>query len=238
MRDNWISTQNSAVNSPELAAPSQVQNVIDRLFRDGTVVSRMDGKSRDLFPIAIPELEGHSLRNWVQREGAGRTIEVGLAFAMSTLFICQGLLENGKPERRHVVLDPNQETWYANSGIQALQDAGVMGMVEFHAKESRLLLPEFLADGHRFDLAFVDGNHRFEFVFLDLIYLASLVRGNGIIFVDDYQLPAVARAVSFCSNNLGWTTEELSPHDDHHQWAVLRTPLVPLERKFDDYVDF
>ena len=58
------------------------------------------------------------------------------------------------------------------------------------------------------------------------------------MFVDDYQLPAVARAVSFCVTNLDWTLEEVSAADELHQWAVLRTSAVADTRPFDYYVDF
>jgi hypothetical protein len=57
------------------------------------------------------------------------------------------------------------------------------------------------------------------------------------VFVDDYQLPAVARAVSFCVTNLGWTIEETSTADDHHHWTVLRTSRVLDTRPFDHFVD-
>ena len=89
-----------------------------------------------------------------------------------------------------------------------------------------------------FDLAFVDGNHRFDGVFVDLIYLGRLVRQGGIVFLDDYQLPAVARAVSFFLTNLGWMLEEVSAADDYHRGAVLRTSAVPDTRPFDFYVEF
>jgi hypothetical protein len=69
-------------------------------------------------------------------------------------------------------------------------------MVELHAEESQIALPRLLGEARRFHLAFVDGNHRFDGV-----------------FVDDYQLPAVARAVSFCVTNLDWTLEEVSAAD-------------------------
>jgi hypothetical protein len=52
---------------------------------------------------------------------------------------------------------------------------------------------------------------------LDLLILGRLVRAGGIIFVDDYQLPAVARAVSFCVTNLNWTIEEVSAENDLHR---------------------
>jgi hypothetical protein len=44
--------------------------------------------------------------------------------------------------------------------------------------------------------------------------------------------------VSFCTSNLGWTLEEITPGDEYHQWAVVRTPEVPVERAFDHFVDF
>ena len=57
------------------------------------------------------------------------------------------------------------------------------------------------------------------------------------MFLDDYGLPAVARAVSFFVTNLGWTVEE-SARDDLHEWAVLRTAMGLDARPFDYFVDF
>ena len=111
-------------------------------------------------------------------------------------------------------------------------------MVEHHAEASEIALPRFLGEARSFHLAFVDGNHRFDGVFLDLVFLGRLVRVGGIVFVDDYPLPAVARAVSFCVTNLGWTLEEVSAAADLHRWAVLRTSAGPDTRLFDYYVDF
>jgi predicted O-methyltransferase YrrM len=235
LRDESVSGPSDA--STKLS-PQRLRHVIDRLFRDGTAQARVDGKIHQLFPVGIAAVEGESLREWVRREGATFTIEIGLAYGISALFVCEGLLANGASKARHVVLDPNQKTRFANCGLQFLDEAGVAELVEYHPEESEIVLPRFLAEGRRFDLAFVDGNHRFEGVFLDLIYLGRLVRTGGIIFVDDYHLPSVARAVSFCTKNLGWTVEEVSTRDAVHHWAVLRTAAVPLQRGFDHYVDF
>ncbi len=73
---------------------------------------------------------------------------------------------------------------------------------------------------------------------MDLTYLRRLVRPGGVVFMDDYQLPAVGRAVSFFVTNLGWTVEEVSPDDDLHQWGILRTSVLPDTRPFDYYIDF
>ena len=215
----------------------QVRDVIERLVRDGTAVAR-DGSLHTLFPIAITAAEGEALRTWVIREGATRTIEIGLGYGLSALFIGEALRSRDDAGARHVALDPFQTTSFADRGLQLLEEAGLAELVEFHAEESQIALPRFLGEGRSFDFAFVDGNHRFERVFLDVIYLGRLVLPGGVVFVDDYQLPAVARAAAFCLTNLGWTSEEVSAVDDLHQWAVLRTPREPDTRPFDHFVDF
>lgn len=216
----------------------RVRSVVERLVRDGTAVARSDGTVHNLFPIAVSAAEGEALRGWVVREGAMRTVEVGLAYAVSALHVCEGLLANGDPAARHVAIDPLQGAFFSGCGLQFLEEAGVAGMVEHHEEESQLALPRFLCEARSFDLAFVDGNHRFDRVFVDLFYLGRLVRSGGIVFLDDYQLPGVARAASFYLTNLGWTLEEVSAPDDFHRWAVLRTSAVPDARPFDHFIDF
>jgi predicted O-methyltransferase YrrM len=220
------------------SALRRVRSVIERLVRDGTVVARSDGTLHELFPVAASAAEGEALRGWVLREEATRTIEIGLGYGISALHVCEGLLVNAGPEGHHTVIDPYQATRFSDCGLQLLGEAGVSGMVEHHAEESQLALPRLLWEARVFDLAFVDGNHRFDGIFVDLVYLGRLVRPGGVVFLDDYQLPAVARAVSFFLTNLGWTLEVVSAADDYHRWAVLRTSALPDTRPFDYYVDF
>ena len=215
-----------------------VERVIDRCFEDGYTVARSDGSVHELFPVAIGRDEGESLRGWVEREGARQTVEVGLGYGVSALFVCAGLLACDGAGARHVVIDPFQQSEFAGIGLRHLDDAGVSEMVDFYAEESQIVLPRLLSESREFDLAIVDGNHRFDGVFLDLVYLGRLVRPGGIVFVDDLQLPAVARAVSFMTTNLEWQIEEDASSDDRHHWVVLRTARDPKPRRFDHYVEF
>ena len=216
----------------------RVRSVIERLVREGSSVARLDGTLHSLFPVAASAAEGEALREWVLREGAAQTIEIGLGYGISALHVCEGLLANADPTAHHVVIDPYQATRFSDCGLQFLEEAGVSELVELHKEKSHIALPRFLSEARSFEFAFVDGNHRFDGVFVDLFYLGRLVQPGGVVFVDDYQLPAVARATSFFVRNLGWTLEEVSAWDDVHQWAVLRTSAVPDTRAFDFYVDF
>jgi predicted O-methyltransferase YrrM len=219
-------------------ALGRIRGVLTRLLRDGTATARSDGSVHRLFPVAVGADEGTAIRSWVVGEHAARTVEIGLGYGISALFACEGLLAVGGPGARHVVIDPYQDTRFASCGLQFLDEAGVADLVEHHAEESQAALPRLLAEGRRFDLAVVDGNHRFDAVFVDLYYLGRLLRPGGIVFLDDYQLPGVARAAGFFITNLGWAVEEIRAAEDWHHWAVLRTGTEPDTRPFAYLADF
>jgi hypothetical protein len=111
-------------------------------------------------------------------------------------------------------------------------------MVQHVARPSELALPALVEEESRFDVAFVDGNHRFDGVFVDLFFLGRLLRPAAPVFLDDYQLPGVRRAAAFFVANLGWSVRDVSPPDDVHQWAVLTTSARPDERPYDFFVGF
>jgi predicted O-methyltransferase YrrM len=222
----------------------QVQAVRRQLVSSGTVVAP-DGERREIFPVAIGHGEGAALRDRVIDAGALRTFETGLGFAVSTLHICEGLLANG-PGACHVAMDPFQTraaptagTTYAGVGLRTLEEAGVASLVEFYEEESQTVLPRLLREGRIFELAFIDGSHRFEAVFLDLVYAARLVPEGGVVFVDDTQLLPVRRAVEFCIDNLGWAVDGAGSDGDDHAWTVFRTgPAARLHRPFTEFADF
>jgi predicted O-methyltransferase YrrM len=201
------------------------------------MIAKADGSTRDVRGVSISAGEGEALARWVLREKAIRTIEIGLAYGVSALHICRALVESGAPGVRHVVLDPFQAR-FADCGLQVLEEAGVRSLVEFHAEMSQMALPKFLKQQRRFDLAFLDGNHRFDSVFVDLFYLGRLLRKGGVILLDDYQLPGIRRAVSFYVTNLHWRVEEECSRDELHHWVVVRTADADDTRDYRYFVDF
>lgn len=218
--------------------PDRVRSAIERLIRDGSMVAELDGSTHDVRTVSISPGEGEALSDWVLRENATRTIEIGLAYGFSALYICDGLIRSGNPAARHVVLDPFQQSRFGNCGLQVLREAGVATLVEYHDEISQIALPAFLKEGRQFDLAFVDGNHRFDSVFLDLFYLGRLLPKGGVILLDDYDLPGIRRAVSFYLSNLNWKIEETSPKDDGHHWIALRTSSAEDTRDFRYFKEF
>src|SRR3954451_5755901 len=132
----------SRVASVQVGVLEQIQAVRERLVSSGTVVAS-DGGVRAIFRIAIGPAEGAALRDRVVETGARRTVETGLGFAMSSLFICEGLLATGG-DASHVAIDrfqlkprPVAGTTYAGVGLHTLEEAGVHSIVDSTSRSRR-----------------------------------------------------------------------------------------------------
>ena len=218
----------------------RVHSVIEGLDRDGEKEVFPDYPNTSVFrKVSIPSAEGISLREWVIKEKAVNSIEVGLAFGFSALHICEGLLQNNEEKAKHTIIDANQtqKDKYDNVGLNTLARAGLDGIIEFHGEKSQLVLPRLLRENRRFDFGFIDGNHLFDYVFLDLFYLGHLVKMGGIIYIDDYEYPAIRKATSFFVKNLDWKIEEKGSYKEN-EWLVMRTSDKQDTRHFLYFIDF
>jgi predicted O-methyltransferase YrrM len=138
---------------------------LDQAYLRGNVRTP-SGDAIGLTPHSIEREQGEAMRDLALAEGVEHTIEVGLALGMSALFLCQAVMARGG---RHVAIDPFQQRSWSLAGVTALRDAGVRDIVEVIEEESQLALPRLVAEGREFDFAFIDGDHRFESVLLDLL---------------------------------------------------------------------
>jgi predicted O-methyltransferase YrrM len=224
----------------------RLERFVEEAYGRGSVLGAA-GEPVELAPHSVePEL-GAALRDLAIAEGAERTIEVGLALGMSALFLCQAVLPCGG---RHVAIDPFQQESWNGAGLRTLREAGVEDVVEVIEEESQLALPRLVSEGREFDFAFIDGDHRFEGVFLDLYFMTRLVKPGGLVVVDDMWMPAVRAAVAYVERNLAATLEpDALPNG--FRWrrrltrgvprgtgdtAVLRLPSERPELRWDEFV--
>jgi predicted O-methyltransferase YrrM len=219
---------------------------LDAAYREGSVLDGR-GEAISLSPHSIERADGEALRELLVAEGVERTIEVGLALGISALWFCQAVAERGG---RHVAVDPFQEESWHGAGLRTLREGGVGELVDVIEEESQLALPRLVSEGRGFDFAFVDGDHRFEGVFLDLYYMTRLVRPGGLIAIDDMWMPSIRMAVAYAEKNLSLDLEP-DAIEGAFRWsrrprrglppgtggiAVLRTPQEPPELRWDDFV--
>lgn len=228
----------------------QIRETLQSIYSDGKVYGD-SGRALDALPVGLSPEESAYLTEFARSRGVGSTIETGFAYGLSGLSLCLAMIQQGLDAPCHVAMDPMQKALWDNSGIQVFQRAGVSAALEFYEEGSQFVLPRLRDQGRSFDLGFIDGDHRYDAVFIDMYYMHHLIRPGGWILVDDMQLPAVATAVRFFESSLGY---ERDPSNDirsssrlkrlqgkkepHPRTAIFRRPDSTPKRAWDHFEPF
>lgn len=210
---------------------AQVRAVRTRLHEQGP--ARLRPVTGDFDRVALPRHDCDALRDALIAEKARVVVEIGLAYGSSALAIGEALLHGSPTGVSHVMIDPYQESSYANVGWEAVRDAGLGPSSVLITEPSSRALPRLAGEGFTADAAFVDGSHRFHEVFVDLYYLRSLVHPGGLVILDDTEWPSVATAVRYFDLNLGWRPEPIGG-----RLAARRLPAEPVEPPFTEFTPF
>jgi predicted O-methyltransferase YrrM len=171
--------------------------IIDEIYQTRVV----HDASGNEYPLSaeVGPAEGEYLYRLVSADSSiSKTLEVGCAFGLSSLHICEALRD--RPNPCHVIVDPGQIRSWHGVGIANLQRAGI-SFYRHIAEPSEFALPELVrSEAGTFDLIFIDGWHTFDHTLLDLFYANLLVRVGGYIVVDDCTWRSVSAAVSYFRN--------------------------------------
>jgi predicted O-methyltransferase YrrM len=165
---------------------------------------RCERSNGNFVPIIaqISRQEGEFLQTIIRQLKPVVSLEIGLAFGVSALFICEALSEAATPQMRHIVIDRAQMHEPVNGqGLCNLKQAGYEPLIEFHHMDSQRALPQLEASGRSIDFAFVDGAHTFDHCLVDFFYIDRMLRVGGIVAFDDVGFPSIRKVVRFIVTN-------------------------------------
>jgi predicted O-methyltransferase YrrM len=227
--DAGEATLNADLRNSETAR--RISERIDRIYARGAIEGE-DGRLHDLGVTSASRRRGAFIAGLVASERPRATLEIGMAWGLSTLFILQALLEAGQEFQPHVVIDPFEAGLFFNAARRSLRELGIENLVEFHAVPSELLLPQLVREQRRFDLAFIDGDHQFESVFTDLRFMNLLLKPGGMVIFDDANWDSVRLACRFAEHNFGYDEAAVFPSMSKRHWIGRnRLPSMRAYRK-------
>jgi predicted O-methyltransferase YrrM len=145
---------------------------------------------------SVSDQEGEFLWKLIRENSYQKTIEIGCALGVSSLYICDALSQSNSPS--HLIIDPNQTSEYSCIGIRNLQTRGIefFSLVE---EPSELALPKLLDRKEIFDFGFIDSWHTFDHTLLEFFYLNRLVRVGGMIVFHDAYYPSITKLLRYLS---------------------------------------
>src|ERR1700746_831850 len=153
-----------------------------------------DGK--DTLPLTsfMDEREGNLLFRVVRSVRPTTSLEVGFAYGVSAMYVCDALAKNGNPAR-HIVVDPFQFSQWKGIGLRNIERAGYGELVELHAAPSEIALPQLLYENTVLDMAVIDGWHTFDHALVDFFYVNKMLRIGGVVVMDDSSMPSIGKLV-------------------------------------------
>jgi predicted O-methyltransferase YrrM len=161
---------------------------------DGTATLPLRHPDFPDLPVHVDETEGAFLQSIIRRLQPDTTLEIGFAYGISTLYICEELSTLNKPVR-HIVTDPFQSTQWRGIGVRNVRQAGFEHIMDFREERSEQLLPRLLADNTTLDFALIDGWHTFDQVMVEFYYLNRMLRTGGVLVFDDADRRSVNRVI-------------------------------------------
>ena len=175
---------------------ARIHQQILRTYETRTLLGE-DGVEHTLRPGAVAYQRGEFISQTISQAGAVRTLETGCGSGLSALFILEATVKNGAGAGAHVIMDPEQNSFFQGVGTRSIKEAGAWENVDFRLERSQIVMPGLWAQGRLFDAVYIDGDHKFDGVFCDAYYGHRLLKPGGIMVIDDVWMDAVYLACHF-----------------------------------------
>lgn len=153
--------------------------------------------------------KGAVLHDWHERIRPELSLETGLAYGFSTLFVLGCMKRHGYGH--HVAVDPYQMAHFGGFGTTHARHLGMEDRFTFLDQDSATALTRLHVKGERAQWVFIDGDHRFDGAFLDFVLAARMLDVGGVIILDDVWLRSVRKVVRFVRRNRPDFVEEKVP---------------------------
>jgi predicted O-methyltransferase YrrM len=105
-----------------------MNEVLRSILSSGSVATE-DGKTRSVHS-AISREEGQFLQEVIRSARPQVSLEVGWAYGVSSLYICEALREVNAA--KHIIIDPHQHSIWEGIGLSNLSRAGYLDIVDFN----------------------------------------------------------------------------------------------------------
>lgn len=180
-----------------------VLNAIDQPFRDALISlyrgepQRGDGDqvfAMEFLGTKISPEQGIWIYNLCREIKPEATLEIGLAYGFSMLFFLAASKKNGKGS--HTAIDP-----FPWNGVAYCKAREVAMPLEAINELSERAGVDLARNERKFDVIFIDGNHRFDNALMDFSLFSRVCSLHGYVILDDMWMSSIQAVVRFLKKN-------------------------------------
>ncbi len=143
--------------------------------------------------------QGMCIYNLCRKVKPQRTLEIGMAYGFSTIYFLAAIKANHKG--LHVAMDPFETSVWHSIGIKKVQELSMDSSFRFMPEYDFFAVPDMAREKQKFDVIFIDGNHRFDDVLLDFTLSDYICAEQGYIILHDLWMPSIKKVAKFIKNN-------------------------------------
>ena len=176
--------------------------VLKGILETGNATSA-DGETINAMSVGVPREEGEFLHAIVSEIKPATSVEVGLAYGVSALFILDAL--RGTGQGHHIIIDYKQSSLWKGVGLKNLNEAGFKDLYEFREQPAHIALAQLEAQGTQVDFAFIDGKHLYDYTLVDFFCADRILKVGGIIAMDDLWMPSIQKVCAYILTNRAYS---------------------------------
>ncbi|MGV8150458.1 MAG: class I SAM-dependent methyltransferase [Candidatus Woesearchaeota archaeon] len=196
--------------------------------------------SKDIFDrLSVPSIwktlpitrkEGEFIYDFVKKNNLKHTLETGLGFGGSAAFIISA------SGCKHIAIDPFYKTpWDKSIATNNLRRLGLSRLLKHYEDYSHNVLPQLYKKGLKLDFAFIDGDHKYDNIFVDFYYVDLMLKKGGYILFDDAGMRTTQLVASFIRKN----KENYSEIEtEYPQWVILFKKIGTDKRRWWHFKEF
>jgi predicted O-methyltransferase YrrM len=143
--------------------------------------------------------DGLQIYELVRKLRPQRTLEIGFAYGVSTLYFLAALRANGFGS--HVAVDPYEVEQWKGIGLMKVKEVKMESSFQFISERSHPAMAKLGDKRLTFGVIFIDGAHLYDIAFADFVLADVLCPKGGYILLHDTWMGSIQRIISFIEKN-------------------------------------
>lgn len=178
----------------------------------------------------ISREQGLLLNQIAKQPTVTKSLEIGFAYGFSTIYILEGLLD--KEHSMHLAIDPFEDGHWKGVGAQVVKK---LGYEKFHWEKDYSIhsLSEKIKQNDKFDMIYIDGNHRFDDILVDFYLSDQILNVGGFLILDDMWMKSTQLVAKFINRN-----RDYIPMATNVRNVAVFCKKADDSRNWDHFVDF
>lgn len=169
---------------------------LKEIFRLGTIETNSNGDRVEL-NSHTKELQGLFLQKVFDKVQPKKSLEVGLALGISTLFILEKHKQLDAADKCHIIIEPFS---WGDAAIHNIRKEGLEKYVDIRNDFSHVVIPSLFLDKQRIQFAYVDTTKVFDTVLHDFYFIDKILDVGGVVVFDDATMGGISVVIRFVNS--------------------------------------